>query len=117
LDRYGPVYLSASEFTNRRKEIMNKYLRLIGWRALHETDEAFWRFHRKALEEFGYKRVSLTIVTAAIVAVSKVVWEAVHKVGQAVKALATALARLIAHAVRSLSRTQRHVRQQTNNRS
>ncbi|MGZ8383454.1 MAG: glycosyltransferase family 2 protein, partial [Nitrospira sp.] len=116
LNRYGPVYLSASEYTLRRKEMMNKYLRLIGWRALHETDEAFWRFHRKALEEFGYKNVSLTIVIAAIVAVSKVVWEAVHKIGQALKAATLAIGKLIVHTVRSLSRTPGYVRQQTNNR-
>jgi glycosyltransferase involved in cell wall biosynthesis len=100
LNRYGPVYLSASELTQRRKEMMDKYLRMIGWRAIHETDENFWRFHRNAIQEFGYKHVSLTIIIAAVVAVAKMVGEALHQVGQALKAATIALGKLMAHAVR-----------------
>jgi hypothetical protein len=120
LDRYGPHYLSASEYSRRRKELMRSYLRGIGWMALTEDDEAFWRFHRKALEDFGYKHVSLTIVTAAIVTVAKMLWETVHKVAQALKAVVMAVGRLMVRALRSSTRsirTQGYARQQMNSRS
>lgn len=100
LDHYGPVYLSAEEHSRRRKEMIRKYLRMIGWRALHETDEKFWRFHRKALAEFGYPNVSRTIAVASIGAVAHKIGEALHQIGQALKALVLGGSRLIAQAMR-----------------
>lgn len=107
LDRYGPHYLSTSEYSRRRKELMRPYLRGIGWMALTEDDEAFWRFHRKALEEFGYKHVSLTIVTAAMLTVGRMLWEAVHKTAQTLKAVVIAVGRLTARALKGGARSLR----------
>jgi glycosyltransferase involved in cell wall biosynthesis len=101
LDRYGPVYLAGPEYSARRRDLMTKHLRLIGAMALRETDDAFWRFQRKALEDFGYKRVTLTIVAAAAVVVGKTLWNAVRDVAQTAKALAATLVRAMRRAVGS----------------
>jgi glycosyltransferase involved in cell wall biosynthesis len=100
LNRYGPVFLGASEYADRRKDLMTRHLRLIGWKALTETDEGFWRFQRKALADFGYERVSLTIVTAAFLVVGKTFWNAAREVGEALKAVAITLGRLMVRAVK-----------------
>jgi glycosyltransferase involved in cell wall biosynthesis len=100
LDRYGPVFLSAAERANRRKDLMTKHLRLIGWKALTETDEGFWRFQRKALADFGYERVSLTIVTAAFLVVCKMFWNAAREVAEALKVVTITLIQLMVRAVK-----------------
>jgi glycosyltransferase involved in cell wall biosynthesis len=100
LDRYGPVYLGAAEHAARRKDLMTKHLRLIGWKALTDTSESFWRFHRKALAEFGYRRVSLTIAAAAAAVVGRVFWKAGQDVGEVLKALATTLGKRMLRVVR-----------------
>ena len=73
--------------------------------ALTQNEDAVWRFHRKALEDFGYKHVSLTIFTAAVVTVGTRFWEAVQKVAQTLKAIVIALARVTVRAVRGSTRT------------
>jgi hypothetical protein len=105
LDRYGPHYLSAAEYSRRRKELMDPYLRGIGWMALTQNEDAFWRFHKKALEDFGYKNVSLTIATAAAVMVGARLWEAVRTVAQTLKAVVMAVGRVMVRAVRGSTRT------------
>jgi hypothetical protein len=105
LDRYGPHYLSEAEYSRRRKELMDPYLRGIGWMALTQNDDAFWRFHRKALEDFGYKNVSLTIATAAANTVGGRLWEAVRNVAQTLKAVVMAVGRGTVRAIRRSTRT------------
>jgi glycosyltransferase involved in cell wall biosynthesis len=104
LDRYAPHYLSETEYSRRRKELMDPYLRGIGWMALTQNEEAIWRFHKKALQDFGYKHVSLTIITAAAVTVGTRLWEAVHKVAQTLKAVVMAVGRIMVRAVRRSTR-------------
>jgi glycosyltransferase involved in cell wall biosynthesis len=105
LDRYGPHYLSEVEYSRRRKELMDPYLRGIGWMALTQNDDAFWRFHRKALEDFGYEHVSLTIATAAANTIGVRLWEAVRNVAQTLKAVVMALGRGTMRAIRRSTRT------------
>jgi hypothetical protein len=84
---------------------MDPYLRGIGWMALTQNDEAFWGFHRKALADFGYKNVSLTIAAAAANTVGARLWEAVRNVAQTLKAVVMAVGRGTARAIRRSTRT------------
>lgn len=117
LDHYGPHYLAPGEYADRRKDLMRKYFRLIGWSALTTTDEDFWRFQRKALADFGYRHVSLTIVAAAMVVIGKMLWSPAAEAGRAMKTIALGLARRASHAVKARAGNSPQVRQQTNSRS
>ncbi len=63
---YGPLYLSAEEFTTRQKQVFDAYYRALGGCLLKLKSSAFWTFHRSRFGEMGCEWEWDRIVGAAI---------------------------------------------------
>jgi glycosyltransferase involved in cell wall biosynthesis len=54
LVQYGPLYLSETELTQRREELLSDYYRLLGLSVLKMKSRDFWDFHKDRLSRIGY---------------------------------------------------------------
>jgi glycosyltransferase involved in cell wall biosynthesis len=52
--RYGPVYLTNSEFENRLKELLDGFYYLLAAGFFNFRDKEFWNYQKKVCEELGY---------------------------------------------------------------
>ncbi len=53
LQRYGPVYLTANEFAQRNKQLMDEYWRVLRESTFEFRGKPFWDFHRKQTARLG----------------------------------------------------------------
>ncbi len=51
---YGPIYLTETEFSRRRDELMAQYHRFLGGCALKLREADFWRLHTRRMKELGH---------------------------------------------------------------
>ena len=51
--QYGPVYLTATEFAARKKEVFEDYYRALGGDVWKLKSREFWNFQRSRLAEIG----------------------------------------------------------------
>ncbi len=54
LRRYGPIYLSETEYERRLYQSIQKYYSFLGQSLLYLRGTEFWDFHRRALSYIGY---------------------------------------------------------------
>ena len=64
--QYGPQYLDAAEFVDRKKEVFDAYYRGLGGSVLKLKDREFWNFHQSRLGEMGCELAWARIATATI---------------------------------------------------
>jgi glycosyltransferase involved in cell wall biosynthesis len=64
--QYGPLYLSATEFSMRRKEVFDGYYRSLGGCILKLRGRDFWKFHETRMREMGCRLVWTRIAKGAI---------------------------------------------------
>ena len=66
LVKYGPVYLSAPELENRRREWFRGYYGFLAASALHGAPREFWRFHRDKLRLLGVPLTTFRLARAIL---------------------------------------------------
>jgi len=71
--QYGPFYLTASEFAERKQLVFDAYYRNLGGCVLKMKGSAYWKFHRSRLRELGCELEWSSIARATI---SEIVTEA-----------------------------------------
>jgi hypothetical protein len=61
LQKYGPYYLSASEYEQRLNDKLDGYYRYLAWCVFQRREQRFWDYHRQGLDrlELGFSRVKL----------------------------------------------------------
>jgi len=64
--QYGPLYLSASEFAARKKEVFEGYYRDLGGSLLQLKGRKFWDFQRSRLREMRCEFKWTKVAKAAI---------------------------------------------------
>jgi len=64
--RYGPLYLSATEFATRKKQAFDTYYRTLGGCILKLEGRHFWKFHQSRLREMGCELDWAKVAKAAI---------------------------------------------------
>ena len=83
---YGPLYLSPSEFAERKKQVFDEYYGWLGGCIWKLKGRGFWSFHRSRLREMQYRFEWSKLASAAI---RKAASEARNPVTAARKILAT----------------------------
>jgi glycosyltransferase involved in cell wall biosynthesis len=63
LVKYGPVYLSAQEFEERRRQRFKEYYGFLARYTLRRSPREFWRYHRERLQLVGapFSRLRLAL--------------------------------------------------------
>ena len=51
---YGPIYLSVTEFEDRKHHLFTEYYRWLGGSALKMREMEFWKYHKSRLRDLGY---------------------------------------------------------------
>lgn len=64
--RYGPRYLSEAELRDRVRSRLQVYYEYLGHQVYEKRGAEFWTFHRRKLEELGYRISRWRVATAAI---------------------------------------------------
>ena len=64
--KYGPIYLSASEFAARKKEVFDAYYLALGGSIWKLKGRQFWNFHRTRLGEMGCKLEWAKVARASV---------------------------------------------------
>jgi hypothetical protein len=70
LIEYGPKYLTATELSARRREVLRHYYRGLGRAFLKRRGSAFWSFQRERLAEFGMTLDPLRVGFGALAVLS-----------------------------------------------
>lgn len=86
---YGPVYLSVSEFEDRKEHLFAKYYRWLGGSALKMKEREFWKYHKSRLHDLGYSMQWRKV----IMAVFDEIYEETRDPGVALKKLASVIRR------------------------
>jgi len=64
---YGPSCLTASELSERTKQLLNDYYDFLGISVFHKRDKNFWAYHKERLNHFGYRLSYARVARAACV--------------------------------------------------
>lgn len=90
---YGPRYLTAEEFRQRRRAAMKEYYRTLGRGLLNLRGHDFWSFQRKRLGDLGLRLNRARVATAALQVVCAqlrqpaTAWRKAHRALKARRAL------------------------------
>ena len=82
--RYGPRYLTETEFRSRKQEVFNDYYRFLGGAFLKLRGRAFWDFQRSRLKEIDCELEWTRVINGAIA-------EALHEARSPMTAMRKAL--------------------------
>jgi glycosyltransferase involved in cell wall biosynthesis len=63
--KYGPVFLTATEFAAKRRVYMREYYSCLARRALRVNQSEYWKFHKESLKRLGIS-VSLLRIAATV---------------------------------------------------
>lgn len=63
--KYGPIYLSESEYQARLNLVMARYYSFLGQNLVYMREKGFWDFHRSALRRMGYPFSRIKLLGAA----------------------------------------------------
>ena len=55
LKKYGPIFLSPIEHTNREKVLQKKYYQYLGRQMIRFRESEFWEFHKAQQSQVGLK--------------------------------------------------------------
>lgn len=86
---YGPIYLSATEFEDRKHRLLAEYYRWLGGSALKMREREFWKYHKSRLHDLGYSMQWRKV----IMAVFGEIYEETRDPGVALKKLAGVIRR------------------------
>jgi glycosyltransferase involved in cell wall biosynthesis len=62
--KYGPVFLTPTEFARKKREYLNAYYGSLARRMLRRREYRYWQFHKERLKELG---ISLNIFRVAAI--------------------------------------------------
>jgi glycosyltransferase involved in cell wall biosynthesis len=66
LKKYGPLYLSSEEFTERLRTFLRDYYVFLVRSLIARRGPDFWRYHRSALEAMGYSLTWRDLIAAIL---------------------------------------------------
>ena len=64
--KYGPIYLSAEEYDRHAKVKTNQYYRYLAASLFELREKAFWRYHKKTLQEMGLSFSRRQLIQASL---------------------------------------------------
>lgn len=64
--KFGPLYLSKSEYTEHLRRLTKEYYRFLAWSAFPPRGGKFWRFHRERLLQAGQPLSRLRLLNAMV---------------------------------------------------
>lgn len=67
LIKYGPIYLSESEYRKIIKKRFKEYYRLLGKSIFKTREKEFWDYHKKGMIELGYPLSKTKILRESII--------------------------------------------------
>jgi glycosyltransferase involved in cell wall biosynthesis len=65
--KYGPIFLSESEYIAAKHKRLQNYYRFLGSRITHLADREFWKFHKEWLERLGFHLSWPRVVFSAVI--------------------------------------------------
>ena len=80
LKRYGPVYLTASEFQSCWKHILSVYTSFLGRSVFLSRGRDFWQYHRQEMRKLGYTLTPFDLGRNAFTEVLRAAWSPVRRV-------------------------------------